>query len=413
MQLGPLPAAERGHHRLHTRRERADVAGGVDVAQLRLAGQGVALVHTAVGAAVAQEVLGAGDQVLAIEKGAAVGRPLQALDHGRGVGADDLGILGVALIGPSPAAVAGHGEGRSEVPVLPGHRHLARGHPAQLTHQIGVVGGAQADVVRQQRGADHVVVTVHRVQAPDDRDRHAALGGVHRRFPEGVGKGQPIRRRRALLVAGPAAAAVEDRAEAVGLDLRRRHVVDLGLDDLADLVLDRHCCEELRDRPLDLGIRRHRARHLRPARGIDRGGPGGRQTGRVDQAVRQDQPGDEDKHRLAELSDPHSCHSPVSRIAARSAATPSGRPRSGQEKRAATRRPQPEWTVKVGEANVLRSSASPPAAPGGDPARRWPVRRWPAARRWRPPCSPSHAARRAPHPRRSSGRSTDRRRWSG
>lgn len=70
--------------------------------------------------------------------------------------------------------------------------------------------GAEADVVREKRGADDVVVPVHRVGSPDDRDGHPAAGRVHGSNVIGVGEPEPVVGLRLADVAGLSASAVED-----------------------------------------------------------------------------------------------------------------------------------------------------------------------------------------------------------
>ena len=98
---------------------------------------------------------------------------------------------------------------------------------------------AQADVVREQGGAEHVVVAVHRVGAPDHRDLHLRIGG-HRGVAITVGQGEPVADAGVLVLPRPGTAAVEHRADVVLLHLRRRDRLDFGLGHLADLLRQRH-----------------------------------------------------------------------------------------------------------------------------------------------------------------------------
>src|SRR5690606_13272667 len=238
VQLGAVVAVERGHHRLRAGVDRGDVAGGVDVAQLGLAGQVVALVAALAGAAIAEEVLDRDHHVAVVQAVRRAGLALQAFHHGAGALRHRLRVLRVALVGAAPAHVLRHRHGRGEGPLHAGGAGLDRGDLADPALQLDVAGRAQADVVREQGGADHVALAVHGVDAPDDRDRLAAAGGVHRRLPEGVGQLQPLFRPGVVLAARIGAAAGEDRTEAVLAHVLRGDRGDVALDDLPDLLLD-------------------------------------------------------------------------------------------------------------------------------------------------------------------------------
>ena len=96
---------------------------------------------------------------------------------------------------------------------MPVAAHLDRRDLADALDQVGIARRAEPDVVRKQRRADHVVVTVHRVRAPHDGDRRTAGGGIHRRVVEPIRERDPVAHARMLLVARECAAAVEHRAE--------------------------------------------------------------------------------------------------------------------------------------------------------------------------------------------------------
>jgi len=100
--------------------------------------------------------------------------------HSRGVCAHDLRILGVALVRATPAIVANHCYGRCEHPVDARHRHFLRGRRSDALDQVWIVSGAERAVVREEGGADHVVVTVNGIGAPDDGNRGRATRRVHR-----------------------------------------------------------------------------------------------------------------------------------------------------------------------------------------------------------------------------------------
>jgi hypothetical protein len=57
-----------------------------------------------------------------------------------------------------------------------GGADLGGGGSADLLDETGVVGSAEADVVRKHRGAVDVVVAVYGVDPPQDRNLHAVHG---------------------------------------------------------------------------------------------------------------------------------------------------------------------------------------------------------------------------------------------
>jgi hypothetical protein len=156
----------------------------VDASQVLFARFRVPLVVAALGAAVADVVLGGGEHILALQAGDVAGH------RGR-----DLGVLAERLVRAAPAVVAGHAEAGREVPVQAGGGDLVGRGPPDLLHQGRVAGRAEADVVRKDRGAADVVVPVHRVYAVDDRYLQRAFEGgalervVHVRPALGFGVG--------------------------------------------------------------------------------------------------------------------------------------------------------------------------------------------------------------------------------
>ena len=171
--FSPAHPREARHDRLHAGLDRGRIAGAVNVAQLGGRGRIVALVAAVRGAAVADEMLGGGDDMAGAEEFGRARPALQALDHRAGIGADDLGILGEALIGAAPAVVADDGEGRREIPVDAGHRHLDRGHLADPADEVGIAHRAEADILREDGRADDIGVAVDGVDSPHHRNRAA------------------------------------------------------------------------------------------------------------------------------------------------------------------------------------------------------------------------------------------------
>ena len=195
----------------------------------------VALVDAVGGAAVADPVLGAGDDTR---------RPrprLQGVHEPPRAGGDDRRILRVTLVGPPPVGVAGHRQGRREGPVHPAGQHLPRRDPGDAFHQPGVAGGAETDVVGEDRGAEDVAVAVDGVDAVEDGDRPPLQAPGRRRLPELVGHGDPVGR---PVRSRGGAAAAEDGAQVVAPDLRRGDAQTLGLGHLPDLLLQAHPAEQ-------------------------------------------------------------------------------------------------------------------------------------------------------------------------
>ena len=232
----------------------------------RLVGARVALV-VAAGAAVAEEMLGGRDDVPRPHEVRGAGGSLQPFDHRARIVGNDRRCLRIAFVGAAPAVVLHDRKRRREAPVDPGRGGLGRGRRADAADEAGVVRVAEPDVVRKQRRSDDVVVAVDGVGAPDHGNGRPAVGARHRRVPERIRQRQPVARRRGFVVPGRGVAAVEYRAEFHGAQIVRRHAVDIDLDDLRDLVLDRHRGEQCRDPSLDRRIARRRL-DLRPCGGM-------------------------------------------------------------------------------------------------------------------------------------------------
>ena len=124
-----------------------------------------------------------------------------------------------------------------------GGAHLLRRDTRDVLDELRVAGGAQADVVREDDRADHVVVAVHGVHAVEDRH---AQPGLERVLLEAVVHVRPVLEAIGL---GIRVAAGQDRAQEVLFDVALGQLVLLGLGHLADLLVERH----LREQRLDLG----------------------------------------------------------------------------------------------------------------------------------------------------------------
>ena len=154
-----------------------------------------------------------------------------------------------------PASARTPSPGRSSGPARPSPR-------CDVADEAGVVRGAQADVVREERRAEDVAVAVDGVDAPDHRDYAC-------RSPS-----RPASRRRRARASRPAVACLfppghappplstepmwycPTSAGVIERDLRLRH--------LADLLLQRHAGEQLLDPALHLLVVAHAARDARP-----------------------------------------------------------------------------------------------------------------------------------------------------
>jgi hypothetical protein len=156
----------------------------VNGAQRSLGSGGVAAIDAVLRAAVAHEVLRRRQHAAVLRRRAS----LQAPD-GRGAEQHrELRRLAVALVGATPAFVLRHGDARREVPQHAGRGHLQRRDPGGILDQPRIARAAETDVVREDDGAFHVVVTVHRVDAVDQRNREpcgerAFLKPGHHRRP--------------------------------------------------------------------------------------------------------------------------------------------------------------------------------------------------------------------------------------
>ena len=255
-QLLVGPAAEGDHHRLRASTQGPEVTLPVNFPQNGLRRRVHALVPALGGAAVADEVLRGREHaaeathraVLAI-----IAPALEPIHVGRGVCAGDGGILGEPLVGPAPAIVAHHRQGGREGPVLARDADLLRGRAGDPAHQAGVARGAEADVVREERGAEHVAVPVDRVDPQHDGNLHRAVGG-ERCVPEGVGEREPGGRRGVLVVVRPGPATVQHRSDVILADLSRGDALDLRLRHLAHLLGEAHARDHRGDDQLGEGI---------------------------------------------------------------------------------------------------------------------------------------------------------------
>ena len=209
------------------------------------------------------------------------------------------GILAVGLVGAAPPVVTGHAHARREGPRDAGRARLGRRDPSLLVGQRRVVGGADPDVVREERRAGEVVVAVHGVDAVDHRDLQRCCERLPLVPVDHVGPCLRRVRRRHRAAAG------QQRAEPVLGDVGA--VADrgaLGLRHLPDLVGQRHplirSCTRVRDRQRAVEVRqpvrvddhdRRRAGQRGAGRGERHRDRLRRRRGRAGQRVHVDRPG--------------------------------------------------------------------------------------------------------------------------
>jgi len=221
MHFQAIPRTEGHHRRLRAAAERGAVAGGMDPRQLGLAHLGIALVHAAGGAAVAQKVLGGG-QHLARGHEAVLRNALHTLDQRRPQLGHQAGLLGIAFVGAPPAVIARHSQRGREIPIDAGGRNLPGGGGAYEPQQLGVRPSPQADIVRKKRGPEHVIGAMHGIRSPNDRNGRQAVVPINGRVVEGIRQSQPVGRGSMAVAVRKGAAAVQHRAQPIALHVLRR-----------------------------------------------------------------------------------------------------------------------------------------------------------------------------------------------
>ena len=235
----------------------------------------VALILAVAGAAVGEEMLGGGGDMEQAEGLAGLQAALQALDHCGGIGFHQRGIGGIAFIAAAPAQVLRHGERRGEGPFDARPGDFRRRRPADAADEIGIMGRAKADIVREDGGARHIAVPVHGVHAEEDGD---ARPGLERGGAIVLDQLRPGGRIRAFVAIGAAIAAREDGAEWIAGKVGGRHGTDVALHHLADLLFDGHAGKQGGDRLFGRGVGDGgRAARCGPGGGM---GAGGRRDGR-------------------------------------------------------------------------------------------------------------------------------------
>ncbi len=98
-----------------------------------------------------------------------IGR-LQSAHRGRSQGARQLWILGETFVRASPTHILRHGHTGRERPVDPRRAYFLCCDSPDLLHQIRIASTSERDVLREDHRPQHVVVTMHRVDAVQQRN---------------------------------------------------------------------------------------------------------------------------------------------------------------------------------------------------------------------------------------------------
>ena len=254
VHLDAIPSREARHHALDVGLERGDIGGGMKADQFGLGDSGVAAIAAFRRAAIGEEMLRRGDDMRPLQPIRVAASPLDAVDECGSIACRDRRVLAEAFISPPPAVIARDRDRWRKGPVEPGDAHLDCGDLPDPFDQRGVPRRAEADIVREQRRADDIVMTVDRVRSPHHRDARQVAVRAHRRIIIGVGRRDPRRCRAEFIAAGRRTAAVEDRAQMISRDVIGGRAADIALDDLADLLFERHRRDQRVDSLLDRGL---------------------------------------------------------------------------------------------------------------------------------------------------------------
>ena len=106
------------------------------------------------------------------------------------------------LIGTAPAIITRHRDGRRKGPLNSGYQDFLCCCVANLFHEVRVICCPQTNIVRKNRSAKDIIMTVNGVYTPHGRDRNPVLSRVHRGVIHGVGKRQPFGRCSVLVATG-------------------------------------------------------------------------------------------------------------------------------------------------------------------------------------------------------------------
>ena len=263
----PVPTAIGRHDGGDACGDRGDVARQVNAAEVGVAQPRVALVERKVGgaaasrepraedrAAVAREMLGAGDHAQGIRKAGA----LKPLDRRRAEQSYHLRRFAEAFVRAPPAHVLWDGNAGPERPVDARGADFFRRHARRLFHELRASRRAQAHVLREHRRPDDVVVPMHGVNPVEQRNTPPRLERPRLVAVIKVGPGFQIVSR-----LGVGIATAQKRPQMVGLDVveaLQEHLVGLG--HLPDFFFERQGGQQL----ADLRIKRRKALGFRHPR---------------------------------------------------------------------------------------------------------------------------------------------------
>ena len=222
----------------------------MDGNQLAFRDHGIALILAALGAAIGQEVLGGSRNMFRAERAAADEITLQPFHHRPRIDGDEGGVRRIAFIGAAPARVLRHGKRGREGPFDTAARDFGCSSCADAANHRRIMRRAEPDIVRKDGGAGDVVMAVNGIDAEDDRNRDAIGRRPFRDIAEGPHQLVPVSRARALIAIGATIAARQDRTERIGGEIFGFDGADIGLHQLADLLLQAHPRDQRVDRAL-------------------------------------------------------------------------------------------------------------------------------------------------------------------
>ena len=179
---------------------------------------------------------------------------LQTHSHGTGIGGRNFRLFAIALITPAPVYVARRGEGRTKSPVDAGDRRLLGGGLADPPDKVRIARRPQADIVRKERCAPYLVVTVHRINA--HQQGNGLVTGVQPRRGgvKSANEVQPIRGGTAIVALGRVIAPGQDRTHGIPGQIFGPKGSQVRLDSLPDLLLKGHGRHQRIDPPFGLRI---------------------------------------------------------------------------------------------------------------------------------------------------------------
>ena len=125
----------------------------------------IALIDTTVRAPIADKVLSGGDDTLVLHR----------LYYATGERFNKGRVGTIGFIGPAPPRVHGHCQCWCKNPIDACRAHLSCGCRGDGRRQLRITDRAQRDVMREYRGANHIIVAVDCISTPNDGDSSVAL----------------------------------------------------------------------------------------------------------------------------------------------------------------------------------------------------------------------------------------------